>query len=112
MSLAERTENHLSDERSVTLSVFGDAVLYLMADDARAHEAFVSTLASPHWWKYWTDIFEWKIPPRFRNTSTWQSYRTGLGYTDAWRLEICRRASTVPPETGLTCDPKKYELDQ
>ena len=87
------------------------AMLYLMADDPRAHEAFMSALVSPVWWKYMTDHYEWWIPARLRNTPTWRSYVAGLGYTDAWRLEICRRASTVPPETGLVCDPKKYELD-
>ena len=33
-----------------------------------------------------------------------------LGLTREWRLELCRRAATLPPETGIACDPDNYAL--
>lgn len=35
-----------------------------------------------------------------------EKIRNRLGYTDAWRLELCRRVDLFPPESGIRCNNK------
>jgi hypothetical protein len=82
------------------------AGLYLWVSDPRAETEFAKALASPVWVKYWVDSYQWMYPEEIRNGELWQAFRESLGYTDGWRLEVCRRVSTLPPRSGLSCDPE------
>ena len=63
----------------------------------------------PGWGKYWLDEIEWAMSPEDRESSVWRRFREALGYTDAWRLKLCRRMATMPAESQLSCNPAEYD---
>ena len=81
---------------------------FLLAGDSRAQEELALAADSLVWFKYWLDGHEWRIPASLRESEVWQQYRASLGYTDSWRLELCRRVSMLPdPEFSCDLDPQK-----
>jgi len=85
-------------------------IRYLILNDPRA-ERFLSLAGETpsHWrnvWAYATAI----IPPELREHPLILDLEEKLGFDKAWRLELCKRAATLPPESLITCDPGKYTL--
>ena len=44
-----------------------------------------------------------------RQHPVFREFTAMLGFTDAWRLELCERASTMPSSTYISCDPLMYQ---
>ena len=65
--------------------------------------------ALDRWYIYNATMF---TPPELRRHPEIRKVYNKLGYTDEWRLELCRRASTLPPDTGITCEPAIYEAEK
>jgi DNA-binding winged helix-turn-helix (wHTH) protein/TolB-like protein len=89
------------------------ALLLLSSGDVRAEQVLADrladVLASPRWGKHWIDEVEWAMSPADRGSPIWKTFRNGLGYTDEWLLELCRRMATLPPESHLYCDLQEFE---
>ena len=57
----------------------------------------------------WHGVYPF-VPLDQRNHPVIRQLKAVLGFTDEWRLELCRRASRFPPESKIGCDPSKYSL--
>ena len=84
------------------------AFYYFLLDDARASAQLSlaqSEVGLP--WLTWLYAKPF-ISPEQRDTEFYRRMQDALGLTDELRLEMCRRAARQPPESLITCDPKKY----
>lgn len=85
-------------------------ILYLRLGDTRAQAQLTLAAESPYF-----ERFPWfqntvHLTPELREHPLILKVNDALGFTKAWRLELCKRASTLPPESHITCDPSKYAL--
>ena len=82
---------------------------YVLLDDPRAQAAIekaATDLPAPLFgWFYSTAM----LSEEQRSHPLIKRIESDLGITPEWRLELCRRAATLPPETHIKCDPSKYE---
>ncbi len=87
--------------------------LLRLGKDELAQQVADKSLARPPavtlW--HWTEN-RWRVPDSLSDHPLTQRFTEASGYTNAWRLEVCRRvARQFPPESGLRCDPSKYALE-
>jgi hypothetical protein len=81
---------------------------YLRLGDPRATAEF--RLAAETFDRGFVGLALATTPAEFRESPPFRAFLDALGFTKAWRHELCVRASTMPPETGIHCDPSKYQL--
>ena len=48
------------------------------------------------------------VDPDKRDHPLLVEFYSKLGFTPEWRSELCRKASTMPPETHISCDPTRH----
>lgn len=69
-------------------------------------------LAERSRWYIFTQWSTWQplLPDQLRDHELVTRVESALGLTPEWRLELCRRIQRqFPPESGLSCNPAKYE---
>lgn len=49
------------------------------------------------------------LSPGQRDADVYRCFLDAMGLTSEWRLELCRRAATMPRKSFISCDPHKYE---
>lgn len=82
---------------------------YLRLGNPRANDQLAA--AAPTADPAYVGIFLMVLTPDLREHPTVRTYLDSVGLTKAWRLELCRRAATLPPTTWISCDPAKYEQE-
>lgn len=85
-------------------------ISYLRLDDPRAEQQLrLAEPDAPFIRRDWLRHVAF-TPPELRTHPAFVRLQDALGYTEAWRREFCRRASTMPPHTHVTCDPSQFEV--
>ena len=84
-------------------------IFYLRLDDPRASD-YLTRQAEPYLDRYFWSLATLHLTPQLRKHPLIVDLEDALGFTRQWRLELCKRASTLPPESHITCDPEKYAL--
>jgi hypothetical protein len=84
------------------------AIAYMVWDDPRADEYFKLASQPPHVARRDIQLYQLAIPPKYRNDPRVLDMLRAFGFTPEWRLELCRRASSLPQQSGISCDPTKY----
>ena len=57
----------------------------------------------------WIYVLPW-IEDRLRDHPEIVKLQSYMGFTKEWRLELCKRAQNMPPESRIGCDPANYEI--
>ena len=97
-------------ERYENINPLWAGIIYLRLGDERAEKQFDLAASPPYFDRRFMFAFMGFIPSEHRELPTVRRALDKMGFTHKWRLELCRRASTMPPHTGIGCDPSKYEL--
>ena len=84
-------------------------ILYLRLDDPRANE-YLARDPEPRFDRIFWSFATLHLTPELRKHPLVIDLEAKLGYTSEWRLEFCKRVSTLPPESYLRCDPARYEV--
>jgi len=86
------------------------ALYYFLLHDPRAQRELELGRAEPPYlllaWSFETAV----VPVERRMEPLYTELEDLLGLNSEWRLEMCRRASRLPPETMISCDPGKYSV--
>ncbi len=59
-------------------------------------------------WQFGTQA---QTPQHLRDHPLARRWADNMGYTYEWRLELCKRAATFPPESKINCDPARYAAE-
>ena len=86
-------------------------ILYIRLDDPQADEQLVLAMAHPEYTRQWWAHYRVSSTREVREDPRYIQLRDSLGYTDANKLCLCEQASTLPPSTGISCDPGNYRTE-
>jgi hypothetical protein len=84
-------------------------ILYLRIGDPRATD-YLERGPEPRFDRLFWSFATLHLTPELREHRLIVDVEDKLGFTKEWRLEFCRRAMTLPPETYISCDPARYEI--
>ena len=90
------------EDTTLSLLVLGDARVAIFLE-----KALHSQLTTRDVWRYVSLMY---IPPEFREHPIVRELEDAMGHTKEWRLELYKRAATLPPESHISCDPETYAL--
>ncbi len=111
MKVGDRTRAESALEHYLELPYHRSAawLMLLRLDDPRAEEYMRLAAANAAFIRNeWRTIAPY-IPDDLRKRATVRRLIAAVGFTPEWRLELCRRASTFPAESHVSCNPADYE---
>ncbi len=103
---ASAAAQRLADDRMHTLA----GVFFLRLNDPRAEEQLELAAAEPQFERFAWFHSAMHLGPALRDHPLIRNLEDAMGFSRLWRLELCKRAATLPPESHITCDPTKYEV--
>jgi TolB-like protein len=86
--------------------------LFLVLDDDRATRALEAGAQPPFYRVNHLPSYLRYLSPAQRQDPRIRRMLDAMGFTSEWRLEFCHRISTLPRESGLACDPRRYETGE
>lgn len=86
------------------------AMMYLRLNDPRADEYFRIATQGPSFNRFNHYHLLPLLTPELRVNPLVRTYENAMGFTPEWRRTLCQKATELPPETGITCNPARYAV--